>query len=140
MSAPGVQLNSAPHLTYFQPTIQQYLQSVKEAVMSNDLPAARQAFTQLTKAVPLPSRGAQASEVATRISQGLQAVGNALEAGDLSAAGQAVGELRQNLQSAPNSPADQQQSAVAESPSRDASDVSPSDNSSPEGPNLSVRV
>jgi hypothetical protein len=117
MSAPGIQLNSTPHLIYVQPTIQQYLQGIKEALVSNNLPAARQAFTQLTKAVPSSSSGSgePTSEFATRISQGLQA-------------GQA--DL---------------QPAVTTSPSLSgsdaSSDVSSSDHSSPDpGPSLSVRI
>jgi hypothetical protein len=140
MSAPGIQLSSAPQLTYFQPTIQEYLQGIKEAVMSNNLPAAQQAFAQLTKAVPSPSQGSsgQANELATRTSQSLQAVGNALEAGDLAAAGLAAAELRQNISSAQ---AAQQQSVAAESVSLSSSDASSSDDSSAEpGPNLSLRV
>jgi hypothetical protein len=146
MSAPGIQLNSTPHLIYVQPTIQQYLQGIKEAVISNNLPAARQAFSQLTKAAPSSSQGSgdQANELATRISQGLQAVGNALAAGDLSGAGQAVSELRQNIQSASTGQADQQP-AVTTSPSLSGSDVSSNasssdDSSSDPGPSLSVRI
>jgi hypothetical protein len=146
MSAPGIQLNSTPQLIYVQPTIQQYLQGIKEALVSNNLPAAQQAFTQLTKAVPSssPASGEPTSEFATRISQGLQAVGNALAAGDLSGAGQAVTELRQNIQSAPAGQSDQQP-AVTTSPSLSgsdaSSDVSSSDHSSPDaGPSLSVRI
>jgi hypothetical protein len=139
-------LNSTPQLIYVQPTIQQYLQGIKEALVSNNLPAAQQAFTQLTKAVPSssPASGEPTSEFATRISQGLQAVGNALAAGDLSGAGQAVTELRQNIQSAPAGQSDQQP-AVTTSPSLSgsdaSSDVSSSDHSSPDaGPSLSVRI
>ncbi len=139
MSAPGVQLNSAPHITYFQPTIQQYLQGIKEAVMSNDLPAAQKAFAQLTKALPLPSPGGKTSEVAG-IGEGLQAIGNALEAGDLSGAGEAVAALRQSFQSESNGRPHQQQIPVAESPST-SSDASSGDSpSSEQGPNLSVRI
>ena len=146
MSAPGIQLNSTPQLIYVQPTIQQYLQGIKEALVSNNLPAARQAFTQLTKAVPSssPGSGEPTSEFATRISQGLQAVGNALAAGDLAGAGQAVTELRQNIQSASAGQADQQP-AVTTSPSLSgsdaSSDVSSSDHSNPDpGPSLSIRI
>ena len=144
MSAPGIQLNSTPHLIYVQPTIQQYLQGIKEAVISNNLPAAQQAFTQLTKAVSLSVQAsgqqANSNELAPRISQGLQAVGNALAAGDLSGAGQAVTELRQNFQSAPAAQANQQ-AGVTTSLSFDGSDGSSSDNvSSDPGTTLSVRI
>jgi|SRR5580658_36108 hypothetical protein len=140
MSAPGIQLNSTPHLIYVQPTLQQYLQGIKEAVISNNLPAAQQAFTQLTKAVSSQGSGDQSNELATRISQGLQAVGNALAAGDLSGAGQAVTELRQNIQSTPAGPADLQP-GVTTSLSLSGPDVSSSDNSSlSAGPTLSIRI
>jgi ribosomal protein S20 len=142
MSAPGIQLNSQPQLTYVQPTLRQYLQSIKEAVMSNNLPAAQQAFAQLQKALPSQSQGSagQTNEAATRISQGLQAVGTALEAGDLSGAEQAIGELRQNIQSASDGQAHQQKS-VAEPVSSNGPEVSLEDgNSSDSGPNLNVRV
>jgi hypothetical protein len=141
MSAPGIQLNSTPHLIYVQPTLQQYLQGIKEAVISNNLPAAQQAFSQLTKAAPSSQgSGDQANDLATRISQGLQAVGNALAAGDLSGAGQAVTELRQNIQSTPAGPADLQP-GVTTSLSLSGPDVSSSDNSSlSAGPTLSIRI
>jgi hypothetical protein len=142
MSAPGIQLNSEPQLTYVQPTLRQYLQSIKEAVMSNNLPAAQQAFAQLQKALPFASQGSggQANEAATRISQGVLAVGNALEAGDLSGAEQAIGELRQNIQSASDGQAGQQKS-VAGPVSSNGLEVSPEDgNNSDSGPKLNVRV
>ena len=87
MSAPGIQLDSEPHLTHFQPTIRQYLQRIKEAVMSNNLPAAQQAFAQLRKSIPFPAQGSggQRNELATRMNEGVQALGRALEAGELSA-------------------------------------------------------
>ncbi len=143
MSAPGIQLNSTPHLTYVQPTIQQYLQGIREAVMSNNLPAAQQAFTQLTKAAQSSPQGSgeQGSELAMRISQGLQAVGNALASGDLSGAGQAVSELRQNLQSVSDGKADKPSGVIADSASLGGSESSSSDDSSSDaGPNLSVRI
>jgi hypothetical protein len=143
MSAPGIQLNSEPHLTFVQPTIQQYLQGIKEAVMSNNLPAAQQAFAQLQKAVPSPSQesGGHSNAFAVRISQGVQAVGNALEAGDLPGAEQALGELRQSFQSASDRQASQQQSVAAESVSTSAPvDTSEDDGGSDSGPKLNVTV
>jgi hypothetical protein len=142
MSAPGIQLNSEPHLSYFQPTIQQYLQGIKEAVMSNNLPAAQQAFAQLQKAIPALSQesGGQSNAFAARVSQGVQAVGTALAAGDLAAAEQAVGEIRQNFQSASDKQASQPQSVAAESVSTDDRAASSEDDSSDSGPNVSVRV
>lgn len=143
MAAPGIQLNSEPQLTYFHPTIRQYLQGIKEAVMSDNLPAARQAFAQLTKAVPSPSQGSsgQTSKLATSVSEGLQAVGKALEAGDLSGVGQVVGALRRDIESMAVRPAPQQQSVAAELPSSNGSDVSAVDGSSSElGSSVNVRV
>jgi hypothetical protein len=142
MSAPGIQLNSEPQLSYFQPTIQQYLQGIKEAVMSNNLPAAQQAFAQLQKAVPALAQtsGGQSNAFAARISEGVQAVGTALAAGDLSGAEQAVSQLRQSFQSAPDRQAGQQQSVAAESVSTDEPAGSSEDDSSDSGPSVSVRV
>jgi hypothetical protein len=143
MSAPGIQLNSQPHLTYFQPSIPQYLQSIKEALMSNNLPAARQAFAQLKKAIPSPSQasGGRTNEVGAGIGQGLHAVGKALEAGDLSGAEQAVGELRQHFPAASDGQPHPQQGIAAESTANNAPDVSSEDGSSSDsGPNLNVRV
>ncbi len=111
--------------------------------MSNNLPAARQAFAQLTKAGPSPSQGSsgQTSKLAASISEGLQAVGKALEAGDLSGVGQAVGELRRDIESMAVRPAPQPQSIAAESPSSNGSDVSAVDgNSSESGSSVNVRV
>jgi hypothetical protein len=141
MSAPGIQLNSQPQLTYFQPTVRQYLQSIKEAVMSNDLTAAQQAFAQLIKAAPSlsPGSGEQAIELATRVSRGLQAVGSALKAGDLPGAGEALGELRQTIQPVAEHPA-VEQSVVAELASQNSSQVPSDGPSSDQGPNLSVRA
>jgi hypothetical protein len=143
MSAPGIQLNSQPHLTFVQPTIQQYLQGIREAVMSNNLPAAQQAFAQLQKAIPSPSQesGGQSNAFAARISQAVQAVGKALDAGDLSGAEQAVGELRQSFQSVSDRQANQLQRVAAESVSASApADSSEDDSNSDPGPKLNVTV
>jgi hypothetical protein len=143
MSAPGIQLNSQPNLTYFQPSIPQYLQSIKEALMSNNLPAARQAFAQLKKAIPAPSQGSggQSNEIAARLSEGLDALGKALAAGDLPAAQQAVGEFRQNIQSASDGVANAQRSTVAEPVSSHGSGASSGDSGSSDlGSKLNVRV
>jgi hypothetical protein len=140
MSAPGIQLNSEPHLPQVQPTVRQYLQSIKDAVASNNLSAAQQAFAQLTKALPFPAQATsgETNEFATHISQGMQALGQALETGDLAAAQQAVGGLRTNMPSVPDAQA-QRQSVATEPASEIGSDVSSEDGSSA-GPNLNVRA
>jgi hypothetical protein len=138
MSAPGIQLNPEPHLTYFQPTVRQYLQKIIEAVMSNNLPAARQAYAQLTKAVPSLSQGGSAptNKLATRIGQSLQDVGRALEAGDQAGAEEAVRDLRHNLESVSRAQV-HPPNTVAEPTSSNGPDVSAGDGS---GPNLNVRA
>jgi hypothetical protein len=142
MSAPGIQLNSEPHITVVQPTIQQYLQGVREAVMSNNLAAAQQAFAQLQKAIPSPAQesGGRSNAFAARISQGVQAVGNALEAGDLPGAEQAVAELRQSFQSASDRQASQQRVAAESVSSSAPANSSEDDSGSDSRPKLSVTV
>jgi hypothetical protein len=143
MSAPGIQLSSQPLVTYFRPTIRQYLQGIKDAVALNNLPAARQAFAQLTKAVPSAAQrtSAQASELPTRVAQNMQALGSALEAGDHSAVQQAVAELRANLQSMSDEQGQQRQSAAAEPVAASGSEGAHADGSISEaGPNLSVKA
>jgi len=136
MSAPGIQLSSEPQLTYFQPTIRQYLQGIRDAVGSNNLAAARQAFAQLTKAVPPPTQGAsgKADELAARVGQGMQALGQALETSDFAAAQQAVAGLRTSFQSISQEPVPKQPSVAEESGSSTGGGVSDG------GPNLSVRA
>jgi hypothetical protein len=139
MSAPGIQLNSEPHLPQVQPTLRQYLQSIKDAVASNNLSAAQQAFAQLTKALPFSAQASgETNEFAAHISQGMQALGQALETGDLAAAQQAISGLRTNMQPLPDAHA-QQQSVAAEPVSENGPDVSSEDGSGA-GPNLNVRV
>jgi hypothetical protein len=143
MSAPGIQLSSQPALTYFHPTIQEYLQSIKEAVISNNLPAARQAFAQLTKAIPssVQSGSGETNEFASRISEGMRALGQALETSDLATAQQAVGGLRTSLQSMSDAHSSQPQGAAEESASGNTSDVSPGDGGiAGGGINLNVRA
>jgi hypothetical protein len=143
MSAPGIQLNSEPQLTHFQPTIPQYLHSVAEAVMSNNLPAAQVAFAHLTKTLPTSAIASERTALATRVQQGVQVLGKALETGDLSAARQAVVELGLDIQSRPDPQIHQPQSAdvAAESALHKGSDVPAAEGSTPEGgSNLNVRV
>lgn len=125
MSATGTQLSPEPQFTYFHPTIQEYWRSVETAVVSKNLPAAQQAFAQLTKALQFPAQG-QPSELANRISQGLQNVGKALEAGDLAGAARAISELPRKAPSIPEGQA-QQQGVAGGSASSDDAVVSPGD-------------
>jgi len=143
MSAPGIQLSSQPLVTYFRPTIRQYLQGIKDAVASNDLAAARQAFAQLTKAIPSAAQpsSVHVSEPSTRVGQNMQALGNALEAGDHSAAQQAVAELRINFQSVAEEQGPKRQSPAAEPAAASGSEGAHPDGSISEaGPNLSVKA
>lgn len=123
MSANGIQLNSEVHLQYFHPTIGEYLQSIKDAAVSNNLSAAHQAFALLRKSLQSPMQG-RTTEPATRIRQGLQDAGKALETGDLSGAAQAIGELQQNIQSMSEGQAQQQDTTAS---GADASSVGGSD-------------
>ena len=136
MSAPGIQLNSQPNPTYFPPSIRQYLQSIQEALTSNNLPAAQQAVAQLTKAIPSLSQGSagQANELTARVSQRLEVVGRTMEMGDLSGAATEVANLRRDLQSASSAEAHQQQIAPVEPASSNGAE----DSSSDLGPNLNV--
>ncbi len=101
MSASGVQLSSDAHLAYFHPTIREYLQSIRTAVVSNNLPEAQQALARLKKAIPSSAQttNAQNSETAIRLRAGVQAVAKALEAGDLPGAELAVANLHKDMQS-----------------------------------------
>jgi hypothetical protein len=100
MSVPGIQLDSAPYFTYFQPNVRQYLQEIKETVMSGKLPEAQQALARLKSIVPSTAElgSGQTTDLAHQMSLGLQAVGNALDAGQLPAARQAIEELGQSFQ------------------------------------------
>ena len=138
MSTPGVQLNSEPHLTHFPPSIRQYLQGVEEALTSNNLPAAQQAFAQLKRTIPLSSQaggGRQTNELALHISESLAVVGKSLSAGDLSGAAEAFGKIHQNLQ------AYSSQQSHEKSVSVEPAVSSPSqDGDSESGASLNVRV
>ena len=125
MSASGVQLSSDAHLAYFHPTIREYLQSIRTAVVSNNLPEAQQALARLKKAIPASAQttNAQNSETATRLSAGVQAVAKALEAGDLPGAELAVANLHKDMQSTSEAQV-QPQNAKPEPPSGSGADVS----------------
>jgi len=142
MSAPGVQFNSEGHVAYFHPTVRQYLQGIRDALASDNLPVAQQAFAQLTKTISLPGHGiiGQTGELTARVSEAMGVLGTALEAGDFSAARQAVGQLRVSAQSVADEQARKQQATPDERVSANGSDVSAGDSISQGGPTLNVRA
>jgi hypothetical protein len=140
MSAPGIQLNSEPHLPHFQPTVRQYVLGIQEAVASNRLPVAQQLLTRLSKAISTAGPGnADSAEAAARIQQSVQALGKALQAGDVAAAQASVRELRQNVQGVSVEQAHLQPTVSTGVPASNGQEVAPADNSS-ETPTLNVRV
>lgn len=139
MSAPGIQLGSEPHFSYFQPDVREYLQKLEQAVVSNNLAAARHAYAQLQKSVD-PSTphatnrlGAQAS---AQVSAELQTIGKALESGQLSEAGDALRELRKTMTANQVPP----QSRTSESEPANGETASETEHSSDSRPNLNVRA
>jgi hypothetical protein len=140
MSSNGIQLNTQAELTYFHPSIREYWQSIRDAVVSNNLSEAEQAFTQLRKAIESLAQE-QTSEPAQRISQGLQDVGQALEAGDLSSAAQALGKLSANIASMSQEQSKPQEDLAAESVSSTGTAVSLREGDDPDtGTFLNVNV
>jgi hypothetical protein len=109
MAAPGVQLNSDKQLEYFEPTVDQYVKKLEQAVASNDLSTAKQALANLNGAMTNEHRstsngtGVPDSE---QTSTAMNDIGSALENGDLTSAESAVGELRKSLSSARGVPLD----------------------------------
>ena len=104
MSAPGIQLSSEAQFTYFEPSVRQYLQNVEQAVVSQNVATARQAFSQLdrtVRAAALSSARVFGSQHSEQVISHLQTVGAALESGDLPAAGRALNELQQHLSGSP---------------------------------------
>lgn len=99
MSAPGVQLYSPVQGNYFEPDVRAYIQKIEQAVVSNNLAAAQQAFVQLDTLVheypPAASKagGWQSPEAAKSVA----AIGQALKEGDLDGAATALAGLRANL-------------------------------------------
>jgi len=96
--ATAVQLSSGVHLTYFQPTVDQYLKKVEQAIASGDLESAKQALAQLKKAVSGADKAGDGSGHPTGHSgANMQDVNAALGSGDLAWAERAVNDLRQTL-------------------------------------------
>jgi len=130
MSAPGIQLSSDARVTYFEPSVRQYLQKIEQEVASNNLPAAQKAFEQLDKTVrnsaPASAKKA-ADEPSAQVIDNLQSIGKALQSGDVSGAAQAVGALREQFsvpsvgeQSSPDQTATgiTEDSGISESPQK----------------------
>lgn len=99
MAAPGIELNPQIPLSCFEPTVEQYVKKIQQAVASENKTAAEQALAKLEKAVggsgPMSERtGTGASG---QVITGLQYVRAALEENDFSSAGQAISALRKDL-------------------------------------------
>ena len=100
--AARVQLDPGIHLGYFEPTVDQYLKKIQQAVTTQDLSAAQQAFARLekkmsTSAQPATGTGSQPS---AQLLGDLGNIGAALGSGDLALAGQALNDLRNSFFSA----------------------------------------
>ena len=96
--AARVQFDPGIHLGYFEPTVDQYLKKIEQAVTAHDLSGAQHALTQLEKmmsnsAPPTPGAGTKSALVLGD----LGSIGAALGSGDLAVAGQALNELRDSL-------------------------------------------
>jgi len=97
--ATGVQLNPGVHLAYFQPTVDQYLKKIEQAITSGDLASAQQALAQLKKAAASTGQAGDAKGGTARQGANLNDVSAALGSGDLAWAERAVSDLRQALSS-----------------------------------------
>ena len=97
--AAGVQLTSEVHLACFQPTVDQYLKKIQEAIASGDLADAQQALAQLKNTVTGVGQ-ADGKGGTARQQTGLQDVSAALANGDLADAERAVNDLQQPLSAA----------------------------------------
>jgi len=144
MAAPGVQLNSEKHLEYFEPTVDQYVKKLEQALASKDLSAARQAHANLDRAMTAvhgSNSQATGGQDSPQVSAALEDVGTALENGDLTSADSAVGELRNNLSNArglrPDDNGDGSQSTSVNSEDIESSSDGSQD---PTGGKLDLRV
>lgn len=99
MSAPDIQLYPSAQTKYFEPDVRTYIQKVEQAVVSNNFPAARQAFEQLDKSVrESKARGGKAEiRRSPEVTQSLGDVSEALKEGDAHAATSALARLRGNF-------------------------------------------
>ena len=123
--AAGVQLSSGIHLGYFEPTVDQYLKKIQQAVSSRDLSSAQQALAQLEKMMSTsaqPAGGTQAGAV-------LDNVGAALGGGNLALAEHALNELRKDLSSARRGQSDGESADQTSAPGEAQNDT-PSENTS----------
>jgi hypothetical protein len=96
--AAGVQLSSGIHLGYFEPTVDQYLKKIQQAVTAQDLSGAEQALAQLEKMMSTSAQ--RAAGTGSQPISDLSNIGAVLGSGDLALAGQALNELRNSLSSA----------------------------------------
>lgn len=99
MSAPGIQLYSSTETKYFEPDVRTYVQKIEQAVVSNNLPVARQAFEQLDKLVSSSTAvgGRAGSSHTAELAHKVAVLGQALTAGDIDTAANALVGLRQTL-------------------------------------------
>jgi len=102
MAAPEVQFNSEQHLAYFEPTVDQYVKKLEQAVASNDLSSAQQALANINKAISAPSSGSNgtASQHSQQISADLESIGAALQSGDLASAANVLGDFHEAISTA----------------------------------------
>ena len=128
--AAGVQLTSGVHMAYFQPTVDQYLKKVEQAIAAGDLAGAQQALAQLKKAA---AKAGDGSAGAARQDANLEDVGAALGNGDLAQAEKAVSDLRRSLSSG-TSPAKAGAADGESGAGAASSSAAPGDSSETDGP------
>jgi len=131
MSTVGIQLNSEPQLAVFQPDVRQYLHKIQQAVLANDLPAARQAFAALAKSsnVTASSTGVRTQNPEDKQNQHIQALGRALQDGDPSEVSSAVEQLGQTLAASGVATSQPAPSADSQTPGNSNQDSSSEPNS-----------
>jgi len=128
--AAGIQFNAADHLACFQPSVDQYLRKIEQAVISDDPKAAQQALGQLERML---SASAQAGGKGTgspsseQLMRGLQDVRTALESNDLASAGYSLRELAKGTASTRSGSSDaegsaEQNSSAGASPENEQTD------------------
>ena len=119
----GIGPTSQTQLTYVEPSLREYLQNIRTAISSNDLPVAQQALALRSKATQSSASG-ETSPHATGVSQDLQSVGKALEAGDLSGTAQASDEFHQNTESISEVDTGQQAPVPESAPTKNTDTIS----------------
>jgi hypothetical protein len=140
MAAPGVQLNSEIHLSCFQPTVDQYLKKIEQAITTEDKTTAEQALSQLQKAASAPGAAggsADGRNTSGMITVGLNYLRAALDSNDFSSAGQALNTLKKDLASGQGSDASEAGN-LTDLSGADSSSVNPDQQES--GGNISVKA